>query len=150
MRKSVVDKYIASIRQDAKYFAKWLEWAGNEVLVLKPRPEALENYELAYGANASTFERTPENYTYHTAYITVDQLIDFNKMENVQDLDTVLYLPNNKIESGDLIQFEKLGRLFTYQPEPLDNYQNFLYRAVIHLVDVQDLSGTQHRGMRTD
>ena len=149
MRKSVVDKYIASIRQDAKYFANWLKWMGNEVMVLKPRPESLENYELAYGASASTFERTPENYKYYKAHIAIDAMLDFNKKENIQDLDTVLYLPNNKIETGDLVQVEKLGRIFTYQLDPLDDYQNFLYRTYAHLIDVQDLNG-QHKGMRTD
>lgn len=148
MRKSVWDKYVASIRQDAKYFGNWLRWMGNEVMVLKPRPEALENYELAYGASASTFERTPANYTYHKANVAIDQNVDFNKKENIQDLDTVLYLPNNKIETGDLLQVEKLGRIFTYQLEPLDDYQNFLYRTIARLIDVQDLNG-QHKGMRT-
>ena len=149
MRKSVVDRYLDSIRQDAKYFANWLKWMGNEVMVLKPKPEALQNYELAYGASASTFERTPENYAYSKAYITIDAMLDFNKKENVQDLDTVLYLPNQEIQTGDLVQVEKVGRLFTYQLEPLDNYQNFLFRTYAHLIDVQDLTG-QHTGMRTD
>ena len=147
MRKSVVDKYLDLVRGDAKYFANYLKWMGTEVNVLKPRPEALENYELAYGASASTFERSPENYSYSKAWISLDAL-DFGKKENVHDLDILVYLPNQEVGTGDLIQFEKVGRLFTYQAEPLDNYQNFVYRTVLKLIDVEDLDN-QHPGLRT-
>jgi len=150
MRKSVVDRYVESIRQDAKYFRNWLKWMGTEVMVLKPREEALENYELAYGATASTFERTPENYTYSKAYVAIDPLIDFNQKENILDLDCVIYLPNSEIHTGDLVQFEKLGRMFTYQVEPLFDYQNFLYRSIFKLIDVEDLDKTNHTGLRTN
>ena len=147
MRNSMIDKYLDLVRSDAKYFANYLKWMGNEVQVLKPRQEALENYELAYGATASTFERNPSNYAYSKAWITLDSL-DFGKKENVNDLDSIVYLPNNNIGTGDLIQLEKVGRLFTYQVEPLDNYQNFIYRAQLKLIDVEDLDD-QHPGLRT-
>lgn len=147
MRTSVVDKYLNLVRNDARYFANYLKWMGTEVNVLKARPESLENYELAYGATASTFERNPENYSYSKAWISLDSL-DFGKKENVHDLDILVYLPNNELMTGDLIQFEKLGRLFTYQVEPLDNYQNFVYRTILKLLDVEDLDG-QHPGLRT-
>lgn len=147
MRKSVIDNYLDLIRSDAKYFANYLKWMGTEVQVLKARPEALENYELAYGASASTFERNPTNYTYSKAWISLDSL-DFGRRENVHDLDIVVFLPNNELYSGDLIQFEKVGRLFTYQVDPPENYQNFIYRAQLRLIDVEDLT-KQHTGLRT-
>lgn len=138
MRISVTDKYLDLVRGDAKYFAKWLEWSGTEVTVLKPKKEAIEAYVIAYGAQASTFSRTPEYYTFHKGYISIDSL-DFGLKENVQDQDAIVYLPDTEIDSGDLLQFERVGKRFTYQIEPLQNYQNFVYRSALRLIDVEEL-----------
>ena len=138
MRISVTDKYLNLVRGDAKYFAKWLEWSGTEVTVLKPKKDVIEAYEIAYGAQASTFSRTSEYYTFHKGYISIDSL-DFGLKENVQDTDAIVYLPNTEIDSGDMLQFERVGKRFTYQIEPLQNYQNFVYRSSLRLIDVEEL-----------
>ena len=138
MRISVSDKYLELVRNDAKYFAEWLRWSGTEVTVLKPIKEAIEAYEIAYGKQASTFSRTSEYYTFHKSYISVDSL-DYGLKENVQDTDVLIFLPDNTIDSGDLVQFDRVGKRFTYQIEPLQNYQNFIYRASLRLLDVEDL-----------
>lgn len=136
MRTSVVDKYLDLVRDDAKYFSRWLEWSGTEVRVLKLKKEEVEKYELAFGTSATTFERTPKYYRFITGYMSLDSL-DFGKKENVHDLDILVYLPNTEIDTGDLIQFEKVGKLFTYQIEPIENYQNFVYRSALRLLDVE-------------
>jgi len=141
MRKSVVDKYLALVRGDANYFKNYLKWMGTEVNVLKPKEE-LQKYQTAYGKSASTFERNSSNYNYIKAWISLDSL-DFGKKENIHDLDIVIYVPEVNLKTGDLIQFEKLDRLYTYQAEPLENYQNFIYRTVLRLLDVDDLGGKQ-------
>ena len=136
MRTSVVDKYLDLVRDDAKYFSKWLEWSGTEVRVLKLKKEEVEKYELTFGTSATTFERTPKYYRFITGYMSLDSL-DFGKKENVHDLDILVYLPNTEIDTGDLIQFVKVGKLFTYQIEPIENYQNFVYRSALRLLDVE-------------
>jgi hypothetical protein len=146
MRKSVVDKYLSVIRNDANYFKNYLKWMGTEVFVLKPKIEVLEKYQTAYGASMSTFERNAANYTYTKAYISIDSL-DFGKKENIHDLDIVIYIPEIELKTGDLVQFEKLGRLYTYQAEPLENYQNFIFRSILRLTDVDDLKEKQQEGL---
>jgi len=146
MRKSVIDKYLALIRGDANYFKNYLKWMGTEVFVLKPKLDVLEKYQTSYGASMSTFERNSSNYNYITAWISLDSL-DFGKKENIHDLDIVIYIPDIDLKTGDLIQFEKLGRLYTYQAEPLENYQNFIYRTVLRLLDVDDLKEKQSIGV---
>ena len=136
MRTSVIDKYLEIVRDDAKYFSKWLKWSGTEVQVLKLKKEEVEKYEVAFGTSATTFERTPKYYRFITGYMSLDSL-DFGKKENVHDLDILVYLPNSEIDAGDLIQFVKSGKLFTYQIEPLENYQNFVYRSALRLLDVE-------------
>ena len=138
MRISVSDKYLNLIRGDAKYFANWLKWSGTEVTVLKPKKEEIEAYEIAYGKQASTFSRTPQYYTFHKGFVSVDSL-DFGLKENIQDTDVLVYLPDTEIDSGDLLQFERVDKRFTYQIEPLQNYQNFMYRAALRLLDVENL-----------
>ena len=138
MRISVTDKYLNLVRGDAKYFAKWLEWSGTEVTVLKPKRDVIEAYVTAYGAQMSTFSRTPEYYTFHKGYMSIDSL-DFGLKENVQDQDVIVYLPNTEIDSGDLVQFERVGKRFTYQIETLKNYQNIVYRSSLRLIDVEEL-----------
>lgn len=138
MRISVTDKYLDLVRGDAKYFAKWLEWSGTEVTVLKPKRDVIEAYEIAYGVQASTFSRTSEYYTFHKGYISIDSL-DFGLKENVQDTDVLIFLPDTEIDSGDMVQFERVGKRFTYQIEPLQNYQNFVYRSNLRLIDVEEV-----------
>ena len=54
-------------------------------------------------------------------------------------MNILVYFPNTEIDAGDLVQFEKNGKKYTYQVEPLENYQNFLYRTALSLIDAEDL-----------
>lgn len=138
MRTSVTDKYLELVRGDSTYYAKWLEWSGTEVSILKPKKEEVEKYMVTFGTSASTFERTPKYYTFKKGFAAVDSL-DFGKKENIHDLNILVYFPNTEIDAGDLVQFEKNGKKYTYQVEPLENYQNFLYRTALSLIDAEDL-----------
>lgn len=138
MRTSVTDKYLELVRGDSAYYSKWLEWSGTEVYVLKLKKDEVEKYMVTFGTSASTFERTPRYYNFKKGYMAVDSL-DFGKKENIHDLNILVYLPNTEIDAGDLIQFEKNHKKYTYQIEPLENYQNFLYRTAISLLDVEDV-----------
>lgn len=138
MRQSVLDRYMNFMRGDAKYFEQYLKWSGTEVVVLKPRKDVIENYVTAFGTSASTFERIPKYYTFITGYINVDPLA-FGYKENVADIEVLVYLPNTKIDAGDLLQFERTHKRYTYSINPLQNYQDFLYMSTIRLLDVEEI-----------
>ena len=95
MRTSVTDKYLELVRGDSTYYAKWLEWSGTEVSILKPKKEEVEKYMVTFGTSASTFERTPKYYTFKKGYAAVDaliRLIEEGKKEELIIQDTELVI----------------------------------------------------------
>lgn len=140
MRVSVVDKYLKLVRPDQKLYARWLKNYGTEVQVLKPRKDTMEEFIIAYGESASTFDRTPSWYEFHTGYMSVDSL-EFSRPENVTDTDILIFLPDMVIEPGFLVQYKKLGRVYTYQVDTVENYQDYMFRTVLRAIDVVDERG---------
>lgn len=150
MRTSVVDKYIKTVKPDQKLYSRWLRNYGTEVQILKPKKREMENYVISYGASSSTFERIPKWYDFKIGYASVDAL-DFSRPENVHDSDVFIHFSEDgELGSGDLVQFSKNNKIYTYQVDIVENYHNFLYRTVLRSLDVENKPKEENKEGRTN
>lgn len=137
MKTSTVDKYITLIKADAKYLKMWIKLNGVEVSILKPRAEVVERYQTSFNADNSSFSLTQEFYSFHKGYLLIDSM-DFGRLENITESDTLTYLPDKEIGVGDIIQFRRYGRLYSFTVTPRESFHEFIYRIGLELIGVHD------------